>query len=139
MALCHRRHSAVFRHSWHRVTTSTGLAAGLLAVDRINLLDVRDNPVLPDDELCICHGLERAAEPSQQSRAFVVARIIATVAFFGAGVWGFPAHIARVNFYSHGTQITAAHGHLSFYGAYVALNLADVLLCNPDAAGTRAL
>jgi nitric oxide reductase subunit B len=29
-----------------------------------------------------------------------------------------------VNFYSHGTQITAAHGHLSFYGAYVALNLA---------------
>ena len=29
-----------------------------------------------------------------------------------------------VNFYTHGTQITAAHGHLAFFGAYVSLNLA---------------
>jgi nitric oxide reductase subunit B len=47
-----------------------------------------------------------------------------TVACFGAGVWGFLHTLHGVNFYSHGTQITAAHGHLSFYGAYVALNLA---------------
>lgn len=47
-----------------------------------------------------------------------------TVAFFGAGVWGFLHTLHGVNFYSHGTQITAAHGHLAFYGAYVALNLA---------------
>ena len=47
-----------------------------------------------------------------------------TAAFFGAGVWGFLHTLHGVNFYSHGTQITAAHGHLSFYGAYVALNLA---------------
>ena len=47
-----------------------------------------------------------------------------TVAFFGAGVWGFLHTLHGVNFYSHGTQITAAHGHLSFYGAYVTLNLA---------------
>ncbi|KZK86732.1 Nitric oxide reductase subunit B [Pseudovibrio sp. W64] len=48
----------------------------------------------------------------------------ATVAFFGAGVWGFLHTLHGVNFYSHGTQITAAHGHLAFFGAYVALNLA---------------
>ena len=48
----------------------------------------------------------------------------ATVAFFGAGVWGFLHTLHPVNFYSHGTQITAAHGHLAFFGAYVALNLA---------------
>lgn len=48
----------------------------------------------------------------------------ATVAFFGAGVWGFLHTLHGVNYYSHGTQITAAHGHLAFYGAYVALNLA---------------
>lgn len=48
----------------------------------------------------------------------------ATVAFFGAGVWGFMHTLHGVNFYSHGTQITAAHGHLAFFGAYVALNLA---------------
>ncbi|PTX03330.1 cbb3-type cytochrome c oxidase subunit I [Pararhodobacter aggregans] len=47
-----------------------------------------------------------------------------TVAFFGAGVWGFLHTLHGVNFYTHGTQITAAHGHLAFYGAYVALNLA---------------
>ncbi|MDN5789158.1 cbb3-type cytochrome c oxidase subunit I [Pseudorhodobacter sp.] len=47
-----------------------------------------------------------------------------TVAFFGAGVWGFLHTLHGVNYYTHGTQITAAHGHLAFYGAYVALNLA---------------
>ncbi len=47
-----------------------------------------------------------------------------TVAFFGAGVWGFLHTLHGVNFYSHGTQITAAHGHLAFFGAYVALNIA---------------
>ena len=47
-----------------------------------------------------------------------------TVAFFGAGVWGFLHTLHGVNYYTHGTQITAAHGHLAFYGAYVCLNLA---------------
>lgn len=46
------------------------------------------------------------------------------MAFFGAGVWGFMHTLASVNYYSHGTQITAAHGHLAFYGAYVMLNIA---------------
>ena len=48
----------------------------------------------------------------------------AVLAFFGAGVWGFLHTLHGVNYYTHGTQITAAHGHLSFYGAYVCLNLA---------------
>ncbi|TNF17798.1 MAG: nitric-oxide reductase large subunit [Rhodobacteraceae bacterium] len=48
----------------------------------------------------------------------------ATLAFFGAGVWGFLHTLHGINFYTHGTQITAAHGHLAFYGAYVCLNIA---------------
>lgn len=48
----------------------------------------------------------------------------ATLAFFGAGVWGFMHTLHGVNYYTHGTQITAAHGHLAFFGAYVSLNLA---------------
>jgi len=40
------------------------------------------------------------------------------MAFLGAGVWGFLHTLAPVNFYTHGTQLTAAHGHLSFFGAY---------------------
>ena len=45
-------------------------------------------------------------------------------AFFGAGVWGFMHTLAPINYYTHGTQVTAAHGHLAFYGAYVMLNVA---------------
>jgi nitric oxide reductase subunit B len=48
----------------------------------------------------------------------------AVTAFFGAGVWGFMHTLAPINYYTHGTQVTAAHGHLAFYGAYVMVNLA---------------
>lgn len=48
----------------------------------------------------------------------------AVLAFFGAGVWGFMHTLHGVNYYTHGTQVTAAHGHLAFYGAYVCLNIA---------------
>ena len=48
----------------------------------------------------------------------------ATLAFFGAGVWGFLHTLHGVNYYTHGTQITAAHAHLAFFGAYVSLNIA---------------
>ncbi|WP_422365649.1 cbb3-type cytochrome c oxidase subunit I [Pelagibius sp.] len=48
----------------------------------------------------------------------------ATLAFFGAGVWGFMHTLHTINYFTHGTQITAAHGHLAFFGAYVCLNLA---------------
>ncbi len=47
-----------------------------------------------------------------------------TLAFFGAGVWGLMHTLSPINFYTHGTQITAAHGHLAFFGAYVSLILA---------------
>ncbi|HYG91039.1 MAG TPA: cbb3-type cytochrome c oxidase subunit I [Azospirillum sp.] len=52
-------------------------------------------------------------------------------AFFGAGVWGFMHTLAPVNYYSHGTQITAAHGHLAFFGAYVMVNLAMITYAMP--------
>ncbi|WP_210528214.1 cbb3-type cytochrome c oxidase subunit I [Rubellimicrobium arenae] len=55
----------------------------------------------------------------------------ATVAFFGAGVWGFLHTLHGVNYYTHGTQVTAAHGHLAFYGAYVCVNLAIMTYAMP--------
>ena len=59
----------------------------------------------------------------------------ATLAFFGAGVWGFLHTLHGVNYYSHGTQITAAHGHLAFYGAYVCLVLAIISYAAPVMRG----
>lgn len=53
------------------------------------------------------------------------------LAFFGAGVWGFLHTLHGVNYYTHGTQITAAHGHLAFYGAYVCLVLAIITYAMP--------
>ncbi len=54
------------------------------------------------------------------------------MAFFGAGVWGFLHTLSSVNYYSHGTQLTAAHGHLAFFGAYVMLNLAMMAYAIPE-------
>ncbi len=59
----------------------------------------------------------------------------ATLAFFGAGVWGFLHTLSWVNYYTHGTQITAAHGHLAFFGAYVSLNLAIFAYAMPILRG----
>lgn len=55
----------------------------------------------------------------------------AVVAFFGAGVWGFMHTLHGINYYTHGTQITPAHGHLAFFGAYVSLNLAIMTYAFP--------
>lgn len=56
----------------------------------------------------------------------------AVIAFLGAGVWGFLHTLAPVNYYTHGTQITAAHGHLAFYGAYVMLNVSMMTYALPN-------
>jgi nitric oxide reductase subunit B len=59
------------------------------------------------------------------------------IAFFGAGVWGLMHTLSPINFYTHGTQITAAHGHLAFYGAYVMLNLAIFSYAMPALRGLQ--
>lgn len=53
------------------------------------------------------------------------------MAFLGAGVWGFMHTLAPVNYYTHGTQITAAHGHMAFYGAYAMIVLTIISYAMP--------
>jgi nitric oxide reductase subunit B len=62
----------------------------------------------------------------------------AVMAFLGAGVWGFLHTLAPVNFYTHGTQITAAHGHMAFYGAYVMVVLTMISYSMPLMRGQKA-
>ena len=59
----------------------------------------------------------------------------AVAAFFGAGVLGFLHTLAPINYYTHGTQVTAAHGHLAFYGAYAMVNLAMITYAMPPLLG----
>ena len=61
----------------------------------------------------------------------------AVFAFFGAGVWGFLHTLSSINYYTHGTQVTAAHGHLAFFGAYVMLNLAIITYAMPMLRNAR--
>jgi len=60
------------------------------------------------------------------------------MAFLGAGVWGFLHTLAPVNYYTHGTQITAAHGHMAFYGAYVMVVLTIISYAMPVMRGRAA-
>jgi nitric oxide reductase subunit B len=60
------------------------------------------------------------------------------MAFLGAGVWGFMHTLAPVNYYTHGTQITAAHGHMAFYGAYVMIVLTIISYAMPMLRGRNA-
>jgi len=62
----------------------------------------------------------------------------AVMAFLGAGVWGFLHTLSPVNYFTHGTQITAAHGHMAFYGAYVMINLTMISYAMPLLRGREA-
>jgi len=62
----------------------------------------------------------------------------AVMAFLGAGVWGFLHTLAPVNYYTHGTQLTAAHGHMAFYGAYVMVILTMISYSMPIMNGKKA-
>ncbi len=56
----------------------------------------------------------------------------AILSFLGAGVWGFLHTLPQVNYYTHGTQITASHGHFAFFGAYAVIVLAMISYAVPN-------
>ncbi|RJQ20273.1 MAG: nitric-oxide reductase large subunit [Nitrospiraceae bacterium] len=57
--------------------------------------------------------------------------------FVGAGLWGVVHTLPQVNKWTHGTQITTAHGHLAFYGAYVLLILSMIYVTLPSLRGVK--
>ncbi len=60
------------------------------------------------------------------------------MSFLGAGVWGFLHTLSPVNYYTHGSQITAVHGHMAFYGAHVMVNLTMISYAMPLLRGRQA-
>ena len=62
----------------------------------------------------------------------------AVMGFLGAGLWGFAHTLSPVNYYTHGSQVTAAHGHLAFYGAYVLVVIAMISYAMPILRGREA-
>jgi nitric oxide reductase subunit B len=67
-------------------------------------------------------GANRIRNSNHPTMAWLIAHAFGN--FFGAGVWGFMHTLPQINLYTHGTQWTASHGHLAFFGAYATINIA---------------
>ncbi len=59
--------------------------------------------------------------------------------FLGAGIWGFFHTLPQVNIYTHGTQFTAAHGHLAFFGAYATILIGMMYVGVQGASGIKKM
>jgi nitric oxide reductase subunit B len=59
------------------------------------------------------------------------------MSFVGAGFLGFAHTIPSVNMYTHGTLVTAMHGHMAFWGAYAMLILAMITYALPNLTGRK--
>ncbi len=61
----------------------------------------------------------------------------AIVSFAGAGLLGLAHTLPQVNLYTHGTFVTAMHGHLAFWGAYGMLVFAIITYVMPNVTGRK--
>lgn len=59
------------------------------------------------------------------------------MSFVGAGFLGFAHTLPQVNMYTHGTLVTAMHGHMAFWGAYAMLVLAIISYAMPLLTGRK--
>ncbi|PAU66142.1 nitric-oxide reductase large subunit [Pseudomonas sp. PIC25] len=75
----------------------------------------------------------RREHPNRAAALWAIGTTV--TAFLGAGVWGFLHTLAPVNYYTHGSQITAAHGHLAFYGAYAMIVMTMISYAMPRLRG----
>jgi len=61
----------------------------------------------------------------------------AIMSFVGAGVMGAAHTLPQVNMYTHGTLVTAMHGHLAFWGAYAMIVFAIITYAMPQMTGRK--
>lgn len=61
----------------------------------------------------------------------------AIMSFVGAGFLGMAHTLPSINMYTHGTLVTAMHGHLAFWGAYAMVVLAMIAYAMPQLTGRK--
>lgn len=61
----------------------------------------------------------------------------AIVSFVGAGLLGLAHTLPQVNMYTHGTLVTAMHGHLAFWGAYGMIVFSFISYALPNLTGRK--
>lgn len=74
------------------------------------------------DSLRLAFKDKRLNHPNLLAQYWLVGSVI--IHFLGAGVLGFAQTLPQVNRWTHGTQFTAAHAHIAFFGAYAMLIIA---------------
>ena len=67
-------------------------------------------------------GVHKFRSTNHPALAWIIAHTFGN--FLGAGVWGFMHTLPQINLYTHGTQWSASHGHLAFFGAYATIIIA---------------
>ncbi len=75
------------------------------------------------------------AHPNRIALAWTIG--CSVMSFVGAGFLGFAHTIPQVNLYTHGTLVTAMHGHMAFWGAYAMLVLAMITYTMPMLTGRK--
>ena len=73
--------------------------------------------------------------PNENALAWTVG--CAILSFVGAGFLGFAHTLPQVNRWTHGSLVTAMHGHLAFWGAYGMLVLAIISYAMPNLTGRK--
>ncbi|MBT3236189.1 MAG: nitric-oxide reductase large subunit [Bdellovibrionales bacterium] len=73
--------------------------------------------------------------PNQMALTWTIG--CAIISFVGAGFLGFAHTLPQVNMYTHGTLVTAMHGHMAFWGAYAMLVLSIITYALPNLTGRK--
>lgn len=75
------------------------------------------------------------AHPNRNALAWTIG--CSVLSFVGAGFLGFAHTLPQVNMYTHGTLVTAMHGHMAFWGAYAMIVLGIISYALPSLTGRR--
>ena len=79
--------------------------------------------------------IRKRKEPMRPRLTWIYLVAMVIIHFIGAGMFGFAHTLPQINYFTHGSQVTVAHGHLAFYGAYVLLNLTFFYFAIPRIKG----
>lgn len=80
---------------------------------------------------------KKGGRPQDNKTAMLWTLGCAIMSFVGAGFLGFAHTLPQVNMYTHGTLVTAMHGHMAFWGAYACLVLGIITYAMPHLTGRK--
>lgn len=79
----------------------------------------------------------RGGKPAENRVALLWTVGCGIMSFVGAGFLGFAHTLPQVNLWTHGTLVTAMHGHMAFWGAYGMLIFAIISYALPQLTGRK--